>query len=743
VATIVDRLTSRQNRWTLVAVFAVTAFVVFFALEFWREGQAVDLDKFIRFIVIGIVLASIYAIAAAGLVVTYTTSGIFNFAQGAMGMFFAFVYWQLKADTDGGGWALPAVPSLIVTVLIVAPLVGALIERLIMRKLTDASLVAQLVATIGLLAFFIGLADTIWASNTFRTIGTFFGTSSTNTGDLFGTGVGLGDTQVPYFRITTIVTGIALAIGLRILLYRTRLGIAMRAVVDNRELAALNGAKPGRVSSFSWALSSSMAAVAGIFLAQEFGNFDSQGLTLFVVEAFAAAIIGRLRSLPMTLVGGAVIGFAVSFQREFLSFPARWDSLSLPGVIPGIVLFLALLFLPQARIEGRKVARAITARVPSLKAAAIGFLVLFAVVLVLAPQLSSANLLRVEFGVVVAFAMLSLVPLTGWSGQISFAQITFMGFGAWAAFEFSSTGGNAFGVELYGAGNPIGLLIGALAAVPIGLLMALPALRLQGLYLALASMAFALMAVVLFDFPEVYSNTGRKIEPIELFGQRLDQPFTLLGVEFGAGAGFLLLATALFCLLGFGVVWIRRSSFGRRLIAMRDSPAACATLGVNLLRTKLAVFALSSAIAGFAGGVAGVHHGNVQGTNFAMLEGLPYLLLVVVGGVAVVSGAVFGASAFQIFTVFLPNVWAPNVIVNIFGAVKFNLFQLWGRLAPGLAGIGIARQPEGVIPQVGHDIRERRRKKAAGAPPAAEPALATAGAQIEAKPPAPAGTGGS
>ena len=134
-----------------------------------------------------------------------------------------------------------------------------------MRRLADAPLVGQLVATIGLLAFFIGLADIIWASNTYRTIGFFFGgTSGFNTSSL-----GLGNTVVTWYRVVTIVTGIGIAIVLRLVLYRTRLGVSMRAVVDNRELAALNGAQPGRVSMFAWALSTSMAGVAGIFLAQE------------------------------------------------------------------------------------------------------------------------------------------------------------------------------------------------------------------------------------------------------------------------------------------------------------------------------------------------------------------------------------------------------------------------------------------------------------------------------------------
>ena len=712
VAAIVERLTSRQNRGTLAAGIGVTAFVVLFCAAFWTDGQMVNTDKFVRFFVVGVVLASIYGIAAAGLVVTYTTSGIFNFAQGAIGMIMAFLYWQLKAETVSGGWGIPAVPSLILVVFVIAPLLGALIERLVMRRLVTAPLVAQLVATVGLLAFFIGLADSIWKGRTYRTIGTFFGSSGTNTGDIFGLGFGIGNTVIPYYRIATIVIGIALAVGLRFLLYHTRLGVAMRAVVDNRDLAGLNGAQPGQVSMFAWAIGSMMAAIAGILVAQEFGNLDSQGLTLFIVECFAAAIIGRLRNLPMTMFGGAVIGFALSFQREFLSFPARWGTLGNQGIIPGILLFLALLFLPQARIEGRRAPSKVTARVPTIKRALVGFAVLFVVMVILAATLNNANLLRVEVGVVVAFIMMSLIPLTGWSGQISLAQVTFVGFGAWAAFEFSSTGGEAFGLHVYGAGNPVSLIFGALIAVPIGLLMALPALRLQGLYLALASMAFAVIAAVIFNFPEVYSNTGRKIEMISIFGQQLDKPFTILGIEFGKNAGFLLFATLMFSLVGLGIVALRRSSFGRRLVAMRDSPAACATLGVDLLRTKLAVFGLSAAIAGMAGAVAGVHFGNVQTTNFNMLEGLPYLLLAVVGGIAVVSGVVFGASILQVFTAFLPNAWFPNV----------TIIEWWSRLGPGLSGVAIARQPEGVIPQVGHDVREKRAGKAAGTPPASAPA---------------------
>jgi branched-chain amino acid transport system permease protein len=711
VAATVERMTRRVSSARLLAVGATAAFVVFVAVQFWNANQTVNADKIVLFLVVGVTLGSIYAVAAAGLVVTYTTSGIFNFAQGAIGMILTFVYWQLKV-----GWGLQTLLALGVTVLIAAPLLGALIERLFMRRLTQAPLVASLVATVGLLVFFVGLADTVWPSDTYRTIGTFFG----------GDKIQIGGTFVPWFRIITIIVGIFIALLLWLLLRRTRIGIAMRAVVDNRELAALNGARPGRISMLSWALGSSMAAMAGIFLAEELGALSSQGLTFFIVDAFGAAIIGRLRSLPLTLVGGAVIGFSLSFQRNFLDLGQRWSAAG--TAIPSIILFLALLFVPQARIEGRRLGRAVAARVPSIKRALTGFVALFLVVVVLAALLGRVDVRRVEFAMILAFAMLSLVPLSGWAGQISFAQITFLGIGAWAATEFSNEGGAVFGLHLYPTGSPWGLLMGAAVAVPIGLLMALPALRLRGLYLALASMAFALMAVPLFfDQPEVFAGSAKYGSPIGIFGYHFNEAFSVLGIQFGTDAGFLLLTTALFGAIGLGVVALRRGAFGRRLIAMRDSPAACATLGVNLRATKFAVFGLSAAIAGFAGAMLAVAQGSAQSTDFLAFQGLPYLLLLVVGGVSVVSGAVLGGFLLQGFSIWL-TAWFPNVTV----------LEWWQRMGPGLAGVGIARQPDGIIPHVGHDFRARLRQRSRG-PTDRAPTPATPPASIDPAPPAPVG----
>jgi branched-chain amino acid transport system permease protein len=677
---------SPEARRTLVAGLFVAAFVVFVCVQTWA-GNPVTFDSILFWMIVGVTYGSVYAVAATGLVVTYTTSGIFNFAQGAIGMFLAFVFWQLQVD-----WGIQTLVALLLTVFVAAPLMGALIERVLMRAIADAPLVAQLVTTIGLMLALMGLAGLIWDPQETRHINRFFGTS----------GFHIGDTLMPWSRFITIVVGLALAVGLKLLLANTRLGVAMRAVVDNRELAGLNGIRPGRVSMFSWALGSSMAAVAGIFLAEELATLDVQTLTLLILSAFAAAIIGRLKSLPLTFAGGLLIGLAFTFQQNFLSWTGRWTTA--PLAIPQVMLFLALLFLPQARIEGRKVIRQVAPHVPKVRTAALGMAGLFVVVAILGLVSERTNVRTLTLALLTMLIMVSLVPLTGWSKQISLAQITFVGAGAFAFLEWSP--------EL---GSVLGLVAAALFAVPFGVAMALPAIRLQGLYLALASMAFAQMAAILFfPQPEILGLEGRPIDSLQILGFDFSQPFELAGIRFGQDVGTMLFIAGALGVVGVLVVWLRRSPFGRRLTALGDSPAACATLGVNPITTKLGVFAIAAAIAGFAGALLGVFQGTATVQDFEMLPGLAYLLLLVVGGVAVVSGAVLGGAFLTVFS------WLPTVLPNT-GWVN-ELMAWFTRLGPGLAGIGIGRQPSGIIPTVGEDLRaQNARKRAERASPVAPP----------------------
>ncbi len=610
------------SRQRAAVIVGTVVFLVIVLFQSWA-GRPVTVDSVLSTLIVGISVGSIYAIAASGIVVTYTTSGIFNFAQGAIGMFMAFVYWQLRVD-----WGVPAPLALVLAILVIAPLLGAGIERLLMRRLTSASLVVQLVVTVGLMFFIMGLAVTIWdPTSQTRSIDFFFGSS----------GFDIGSTFVLWHRFITICTAIVIAIFLRLLLYRTRIGVTMRAVVDNRTLAGLHGARPEAASMLAWALGSSLAAVSGILLVPELG-LQVDALTLLIINAFAAAIVGRLKSLPLTYVGAILLGLAVTFSINFLDLSGRFSTVQF--AIPTIFLFIALLALPQARIELRRLApnpKLHQPRVARIWETAAGMVVLFGAVWFISRDMGQVNLNRITLAIVVGTLMLSLVPLTGWAGQVSFAQITFAGAGAFAMYQWAP----------FGSGSPTALILAAAFAVPFGVLMCLPALRLQGLYLALASIAFVRMAESLFfDQPEVFGNGAKPVPRLSIFGYR-----------FTDQRAYLLLVTGIFGAMAIFVVWMRRSRFGRRLVALRDSEAASATLGVSAFWTKLAVYGVSAAMAGFAGALLGGQRGTAATQDFALLGilAIPIVLLVVVGGVETVSGALFGGILFILFPVIKDN----------------------------------------------------------------------------------------
>jgi ABC-type branched-subunit amino acid transport system ATPase component/branched-subunit amino acid ABC-type transport system permease component len=671
---------SRRSTRNIAGAAVVAALVAFVVHQSWA-GLPITGSSIAGFLLTGVTLGSIYGVAAQGLVVTYATSGVFNFAQGAIGMFLAYVYWEFRIDIG-----LPAVVGILLTVLVAAPLMGILVERLIMRYMTDSPIVAQLVVTIGLMLGLMGLASSVWNPNEPHTIPTFLGSE----------GVTIGGTLLPYYRIITIVTGIAIGILLRFLLYHTRLGITMRAVVDNRDLTVLNGARPASATMTAWALGSSMAALAGIFLAEELSTLDSSTLTLFIVDAFAAAIIARLRSLPMAYVGGLVIGLSLSFQQNFLSWTGQWTSAA--SAIPAVILFIAVLFIRDARIQGRPKPRRTTERIPSIRNALLGFAALIAVAFVCAALFDRSNVREVTLIVLTAFVMLSLVPLTGWANQISLAQITLVGCGAFALVEWGFDS------------NVLGLVVAAAFAVPVGIVMAGPALRLQGIYLALATMAFARMAEFLFfDQPDVFGNGNRRVEPLSVFGLHVQEPFHFLGLSFAQDAGFLIFVAVLFSIVGLVVILVQRRSFGRRLVALRDSPSAAAMLGMSLTLTKLSVFMFSAAIAGLSGGLFAIYYSSVGTNDFQLTVGLPYLLLLVVGGLSTVGGTVIGALALVQFA------WLNQTFPH-------NKFLTWfNNLGPGLIGMAIGRHPEGAWEQNVQAVLKLRDRFRGTPPEPAEP----------------------
>ncbi|RYF62669.1 MAG: inner-membrane translocator, partial [Comamonadaceae bacterium] len=312
-----------------------------------------------------------------------------------------------------------------------------------------------------------------------------------------GKSISIGDDiNISYHRALTIVLSGIVAAGLYVLLTRTRVGTAMRASVDNPDLLELYGGKPKTVAALSWAVGTSLGALSGILLAPIVGLEYFQ-LTLLVISAYAAAMLGKLTSLPLTYVGALLLGLASSYlvgyldrvQKfiDFLPLPFTLDLSGLPAVVPALFLGLILVLLPQAPLRIGQVKGLVAAPVPSLQKSLGWGAALLAAVFFISGSMSNANLLLVGTAATYGIVMLSLVLLTGYGGVVSLAQFTFAGVGAIAYCKIDQP-------------NLLGLLIVVLISAAVGALVAIPVLRLTGLYLALATLAFAqLMEKLIFN----------------------------------------------------------------------------------------------------------------------------------------------------------------------------------------------------------------------------------------------------
>ncbi len=623
------------------------------------------MDKFLTFTIAGLSTAAIYAIAASGLVVTYTTSGIFNFAHGAFGMMAAFAYWQVNQ-----GWGVPVVPSVILVVFVMAPAFGAVVERGIMRGIEGASEVVKIVVTVSLMVALLGIANVIWPPDVARPVPPFFA----------GKTVQIAGVAIPYSRILTMAIAIAVAIGLRLVLRRTRLGIAMRAIVDDRALLRLNGGRPGRTAMLAWALGAGLAAVSGVLIASE-QTLSAITLTLLVINAYAVAVVGRLRSLPGAFLGAVILGLAESYATGYIDPSYALGPVSLQNLrtaIPAVMLFVVILVQPEARLRAHGVTRPKSpVRPPSQVTALWGGLALVLATAAIGSLLSGPDLNLVQKGFGFALITLSLVPLTGYAGQISLAQMTFTGIGALAMATWGASG------------SPVGVAIAVLLCAVVGAIVALPALRLSGIYLALATAAFALFcSSMVFGQAEVMPGGSLQVPGLTIFG-----------FEVGNDYRQLVLFAVTFAVLGNVLILLRRSAWGRRVAAMKDSPVACATLGLNLTSTKVGVFALSAAIAGMGGAIAGR---TFIADDFGLTNSLPITMLAVVGGIGSVAGAFLGGLILGVMPI-AATVFAANAI-GIFRFVTMPVTDVLS-FTPGMMGISLGREPDGAAPQMAAGYR--------------------------------------
>ena len=647
---------------------------------------------FLQYTLLGLILGGVYGIAASGLVLTYTTSGIFNFAHGAIAMLSAYVYWQFRV-----GWHLPAPLALFVVLFVLAPLLGAVLDVGIMRGLRNTSEVTKITVTIALTIGAVPLANWIWNPLTPRRLDYFFG--SDNSVSIFGS-------KVTYHEFIALGCALAIAVGLRFLFTRSYIGVAMRGVVDDPDLLRLNGGKPLRLATFSWALGAFLAALAGILITPILGgSLDPNQLTLLVIDAFAAAVFGRLRSVPRTFAGAIIIGLADNYVVGYLGNTPLVshfrESLSM------ILLFIALLLLPSDRLRGTSVIRARERfAVPSMRQAVLWAVILIVGMFLLRRLMAATALNDMNVGMGFALIALSLVPLTGYAGELNLAPLAFGAIGAIVAFHNGVAGST---VNSYM--TIWGLVAAFVVCALVGGLVALPALRLRGLYLALGTMAFGVfVSHMLLEDSTPHTWFG---QTFTIFTNgSLNVPAPKIGpIDARRPGTFLMFMTVLFAVLGVLIVLLRRSGFGQRLIAMKDSPAASATLGQNPIRLKLGVFMLSAGIAGLGGALLSAALVTVDINSFTIFSSLGIVMSVVIAGIGYVSGAFTGGLLVGIAYVAIQNSFAKIGVDHGSLHGLFNWLATFTTILPAIVGVGLGKNPSGFVSDIMNGFRPLTKAK--------------------------------
>ncbi len=633
----------------------------------------------LQFVIAGLVLGGIYAIASAGLVITYTSSGILNFAFGALAFFIARFYYYLHTQE---GWAIWA--SAIVAVGIAAPALGVLLYAVLFRHLRLASPLIKVVATIGLSVAIPALATLIFGSAAIQQA-PGLAPEPVHVFHFIGVPVTLDQVIVYICVVLTVVVG---ALVLRF----TDVGLKVRAMVDSPAMTDLSGTNPTTVSVGVWAVSTFFAGLAGVLAAPIIG-LDAANFTLLIAATFAAVIAARLRNLPVAVGVGLLMGIATSLIQRYLPPASNWTA-EIIDAVPFIVIAVVLLYnlvVRRGRVGdtegwGGALDRAITPQGESrlagstssvVETASLGPFGRYAGPVVLVALAGALPMILSGYWVGLgaqAFAygviFLSWTLVTGEGGMLWLCQITFAGVGALTTVQLANHGH-----------WPIlaAVVAGGLVALVMGAVVGFLSIRLGDLYVALVTLTFGLLIEnLVFTLPS-FVNQG--------LGLSLNRP----GFAASDGA-FAYLCLVAFIIVALFIVNFRRSTTGLALNAARWSEAGARTSGISVVQMKVIAGALAAFVAGIGGGLLATAQTTFQPSEFATFAGIVWLAVLVTIGVRSNAAALVAGLTFVMLPAlsqaYLPT-WTANVLPVLFG----------------LGAISAAKYPDGVLAEQSRRLR--------------------------------------
>lgn len=629
------------------------------------------MNDVIFFALLGLASGSLYAMLSTGLVCAFKGAGVINFAHGALAMYPAFTMTELQRD---GKIQLPFVDFLPTTWLNVpveisvhdgpvpfwialtlslgmAAFLGVLLHFLVFRPLRHAPPLGKVIGSLGVLLYLQGVAllnfgetvrqpPAVLPSDPWRDFLWF-------------------DRALPQVNVWLLLVAAALGAGLWFLYRHTRFGAATRAAASNEKGAVLLGYSPDRLALANWIIAALVAGVAGILISPVTG-LDPVRFTLFVVPALGAALLGNLTSIPIAVAGGVFLGSLQSVIQQWTTeswFP-DWARTGAGTAVPLVVIALVL-FVRGDRIPIRGTVAQRRLALSPYPARIWQHAVIWPVLVLLlatgveiggvtiVPHLTGTWQLGLTASMILAVLSLSYVVLTGYIGQISLAQLALAGTAAFVMVRLMSDGeivpGSLQSFAVSGPGFPMILAapLGIAAAVAVGLIVGLPALRVRGVQLAVVTMAAALMLEEFYfknpELTDLSQGAGAPVPEPRLFG--LD-----LGVVSDSGLsdafGFTAFTVIVLTLCAVAVANIRRTGTGRRFLAVRANERAAAAAGVNVAHTKLLASGIASALAGIAGVMTGYQQQTISSENFPMLLGLTVLAFAYLGGITSINGAV-------------------------------------------------------------------------------------------------------